>query len=1121
MNERNHSRCWRNFFRALVLVSAPCALGESNTDQAVTPIAYASKLPAPTESALGSLSQRRDESIQAVILTVGANGSKPVLVADGRTVVPVTLRVFDVSGGALPGRYIARVSSDGAALTRLSPETNCFIEEQDRRCADDEVVVVDGNASFGLIAPNSAREVFVTARIGGHPGRVKLAFATEVRPLVAAGLVELVVGFGSSDNSRSGGGGALSDGFERDLRRWETRFSNGKGSFAGRSTFFLKGTNDAGHTVSAMFDSEKDLRVREFRDFNPDRYYPVMGDAAQRGYEAQSSDRFYLRVDKDKSYILYGDFATGSNFSLTADGARVAPVNLVDLGQYNRSMTGLRWHRDSADGYLDIWTMRDSLRQAVEEYRGNGTSGPFAIGNYSALENSEKLEIVVRDRNNTSRVLSLTPLARYEDYNFEPFSGRVVLKAALPSLDAQLNPVSLRITYEVDTGGEKFWAYGLSAQRRLTSWLQAGLVYVVDDNPERPIGSGYVTLPGSGFAELRELRSANLVFDTGSIGKAVAEFAETESVSAMSDLSGSAWRLEWRLGQGEAEVAQGSRWSLRLFAGEADKLFVNPSSTLAPGRMELAVDAAVELGTSTRVSLTASHTEDALTEGERTGAAAALERDLTDRLSLELGIRHFSQRHGGVWSLSPLSTSTVLPGQGSAYGGPGLNPNGAGFWGMGVGLNPFTGQPQGMFNGSPILSPTKAADLDVTSYSVGLKTKVNEWWTVGVEAGQDRGYDDDPLWGALSSDYVTANSRTFARIEAPTGRATAGLDYQISASTALYGRWEETTGVSSVYSMDGSMEGRSLAMGIRRLVGERSSGFSEVRMREGMNAEDLESVTGLQHAFEISDRVEANVMAERLEILSGSSRSATALGGGIGFGDRLWQGDARLEWRRLDRAAMAPVDNSAESWMSTISFARKIGGDWTGLVRNYVLLTDDSSRSGSQLQNRFQIGAAYRPSDRNDIDVLFRYENKLERNSELTSVEDRRVDIVSAGVNFHPSRRLWVTGRLAAKDVRETIVDIEDDYRAWLFASRIIIDISPRFDVSALTAVMISPNDESRDEAYGLEAGYLLRENFWLSLGHNFAGFYDRDLSGRDQTESGWYLRLRMKFDEKLLQSVE
>jgi len=1103
---------------AILVAFLPSALLAQN-EAVSTPIGLESRLPVPVDSARAALAATRSDAIQAVILTVSGINAKTKLVADGQSTVSVTVRVFDVNGGALQGRHVARISIDGATLKRLDDGAECRIEETGRRCADEEILIVDGEGAFGVRAPTSSREVFVAARVGGHSGKVKLAFAAELRPLVAAGLVEMMLSFNSS--SSGGGGSSLSDAFERDLRRWETRFSNGKGSFAGRSSFFLKGTTTSGYLVSAMFDSEKDLRTREFSDFNPDRYYPVMGDSGQRGYEAQSSDRLYVRIDKGRGSLLYGDFATSANFSMAADGARLAPISIVDLGQYNRSMTGLRWHQEAEAGFVDVWATRDSLRQAVEEYRGNGTSGPYAISNYSALENSEKLEVVVRDRNNTSRVLSVKALERYADYNFEPFSGRVVLKAPLPSLDAELNPVSLRITYEVDTGGEQFWTYGLSAQRRLTPWLQAGLVYVSDDNPGRPAGSGFATTPGNGFADLRELRSVNLSINTGYLGQMLIEVAQADSVTALADLSGSAWRVDWRLGRGEADAEQGRRWNLRLFGGEAERDFVNASSTLAPGRTELAVEGAAELGPLARVALQASQTEDAATGGQRTGASLQLERDVTDRVSLELGIRHFSQRRGGVWSLSPMSSSVVTPGQGPAYGGAGLNPNGAGFWGMGVGLNPFTGQPQTVFNGSQILTAVNAPDVDVTSYSLGIKTRINEFWTVGVETGQDNGFANDPVWGALTSDYRTENARAFARLESPTGRAAAGLEYAVSEGTSVYGRWEETTGMGSVYSLENAIEGRAVAIGVRRSVDEQSAGFSEMRMREGMNQQDLESVTGIQRGFVISDRIEATVLAERLEILSGNSRSATALGGGVSFGDPLWQGDTRLELRRLDADPSAASDNTADSVMSSVSFARKVSGNWTGLVRNYLLFTDEHSRAGSQLQNRFQVGAAYRPIGTNTFDMLLRYENKIERNAELASDETRRVNILSASWNLHPSRRLWVSGRVAAKDVTETLVDVEDDYRAWLFASRVIFDVGPRLDVSAMAGVMTSSADGARDEAFGIEVGYLVKENLWLSLGHNFVGFYDRDLSGSDPTQSGWYVRMRMKFDEKLLKSSE
>jgi hypothetical protein len=60
----------------------------------------------------------------------------------------------------------------------------------------------------------------------------------------------------------------------------------------------------------------------------------------------------------------------------------------------------------------------------------------------------------------------------------------------------------------------------------------------------------------------------------------------------------------------------------------------------------------------------------------------------------------------------------------------------------------------------------------------------------------------------------------------------------------------------------------------------------------------------------------------------------------------------------------------------------------------------------------------------------------------------------------------------------------------------------------------------ARQQAFGVEAGYLLRQNLWLSAGFNASGFSgDADLSGYEYTQRGAYIRLRFKFDEDIFKS--
>ena len=85
-----------------------------------------------------------------------------------------------------------------------------------------------------------------------------------------------------------------------------------------------------------------------------------------------------------------------------------------------------------------------------------------------------------------------------------------------------------------------------------------------------------------------------------------------------------------------------------------------------------------------------------------------------------------------------------------------------------------------------------------------------------------------------------------------------------------------------------------------------------------------------------------------------------------------------------------------------------------------------------------------------------------------------------------------------------------------LASGRAVWDASEHWDLGAMTSVFAGQRG-TRQSAFGLEAGYLLAQNLWLSAGYNFSGFQaDRQLQGYEYTRAGVYLRLRFKFDEDL-----
>ena len=64
------------------------------------------------------------------------------------------------------------------------------------------------------------------------------------------------------------------------------------------------------YLLTLAFDTEQDPGGSFMRDIQPDEFYPVYGDASVKDFDAQSYDRLYVRIDKDRNYFLYGDYVT-------------------------------------------------------------------------------------------------------------------------------------------------------------------------------------------------------------------------------------------------------------------------------------------------------------------------------------------------------------------------------------------------------------------------------------------------------------------------------------------------------------------------------------------------------------------------------------------------------------------------------------------------------------------------------------------------------------------------------------------------------------------------------------------------------------------------------------------
>jgi len=524
--------------------------------------------------------------------------------ADGLT--PATVRVAIVDSDGRPVTAQTRVTIE-SSLGRWQ------VEDIDGREPGIQTLVEKGAAEFVMLPPQEPGDAQIVVSSGQMQARAVLPFIPALRPLMAVGVIEGRLNLHSLD-LKNMLVARQSDGFEQELRNWAFTSGSGHTDGGARAALFLKGKVKGDYLLTLAYDSDKETQQRLFRDIEPDKYYPVYGDSSVRGFDAQSTSRLYVRVDKKRCYVLYGDYTT----------TPTSPAQ--GLGAYSRSLTGVRGHYEKSNIVLNAWAAYDTTRQVVREFRADGTSGPYFFSSTGILENSEKVEIITRDRNQTSVILKTVQLARFSDYEFEPFASRLLFRAPVPSLDENLNPISIRVTFETDQGGDRFWVYGADGQIKLLPRWEVGGTVARDEAP----GAGY------------ELYSGNTTLKLTDRTYLLAELAQSHSVT---NGTGSGGRVELR--------HDGRDYGVRIWGAYVEERFTNPSANISAGRQEIGASGWKELTEKTRLVAQAIDTRELANDGERWGFTAGLEHTFDSRIRLELGGRYSHE------SVEPASATTV------------------------------------------------------------------------------------------------------------------------------------------------------------------------------------------------------------------------------------------------------------------------------------------------------------------------------------------------------------------------------------------------------------------------------------------------------------------------------
>jgi hypothetical protein len=984
------------------------------------------------------------------------------LAADGVTGTDVSVRLVDANGTRVAQDVEVTIEVDGGARIllpgRKTSESGADRGDIDRIEPGVQATVKGGVLAFKLIAPYKPEAVNLRISVKGVAEKVVVRYVPDLRDIIAVGLIE---GRLRSDkfDPREIVPVRENDGFDNELRGFTRDFNGGSTRFGARAAMYLKGKVKGEYLVTMAYDSDKDTRNILFQDIDPNAFYPVYGDSSTRGVDAQSSGKLYVRVDNKLSYLMYGDYTTGD-----ANPARL-------LSQYNRSLSGVRGHYEEGNVTANVFAAQQSYRQVIDEFPARGVSGPYSVSNPNGITGSEKIEIIVRDRNQATVILKNTALTRFSDYEFEPFSGQILFKAPVPSFDDQLNPVSIRVTYEVEQGGEKFLVYGADVALKLSNSLTVGVAAARDENPAAPYDIAGVNL------HLRLSKNTEVIAEVARTRSVVNTNASGFNTNNSNNFIGQAGEFTGNAARVEIRHSD-EQMRLRGYAATASDGFNNTAAGITGGRTELGASGAYNINSQVTVNGEYLNSRDRITNAENEATSVGADLKLSDRLTIGAGVRHVSQNALSLSTLTGNNCSNGTTGSSTGFNsGYGISQQGN------QQIDPATGQ---LVVCSPtnLSGATAPADLDRTSIYGRATYRLTDTVTLNGELQRELGDDGTNLYRV-------------------------GADWQVAEKTRVYTRLEHSRAFGGAYGLGVGDVSNAFALGVDTQYMQDGSIYSEYRLRDAANGREVQSAVGLRNGWKISEGLR---MVTNVERLSATTGDANAAGVGLEYtASELWKGSGRLEWRE---------DANNTNWLMTLGVARKMDRDWTLLARDYLSLVSARTAAGAdQRQNRFQVGFAYRPVDNNKFDALGLYERKGEKTP--SAGIDSKTDIISLRANYHPSRPWWVSGRYAFKRVDELLLGtVNDSYRAQLLGGRVTYDITNKWSLGGIFSVLQGQGG-ARQYAYGLEVGYVLVDNVYVTLGYNWRGFRDDDLTGSDYTNRGWVLGVRYKFDEDLFRKSD
>ncbi|MFA6793143.1 MAG: hypothetical protein WCS29_04585 [Candidatus Neomarinimicrobiota bacterium] len=337
-------------------------------------------------------------------------------------------------------------------------------KDMDSLSAGIQVPLRNGILEFTVRAPKEAVGATLEIAVSGAYFQFPQRFITPREPLMLVGSLS-----GGASNFQP----FTDSGMEPDAEDWRRNSADIGGipfMYGGRAALYAKGNLFGKYRLTASYDSRRNYQDQFFRDIDPAQQYALYGDASSLEYDAQTQSELFIKLERDESFIMYGDFNTGS-------GKR-------EFTAYNRTFNGLYGSLKLGSHALNAFATLTDREMQMDEIRGEGISGYYYLSKSNITEYSEKVVIQTRDRYHPEVLLRSQDQTRFQDYSINYEDGSLMFKQPVPSVDGAGNPVSIVIAYENKTGKRESAIAGLNYNGTFFGKLNLGAMAVAEERYE-------------------------------------------------------------------------------------------------------------------------------------------------------------------------------------------------------------------------------------------------------------------------------------------------------------------------------------------------------------------------------------------------------------------------------------------------------------------------------------------------------------------------------------------------------------------------------------------------------------------------------------------------------------